>query len=251
MKPELYKWLSFICSSYNTETGEYDETLSSSQVLYIVLSYFFLMDEQDIHISDLRGNKGLEGVVSALNTKIKLVTISQDIKYLFIENPKNSYKGSDNLIYRLTFVKLVRGKNGEWGTNIFGTAYKDAPYLDLIKDSYNSEEDLSTLLDNLGLKVSWHCTSLKPSDYCEAIILAQSILDYYCDFSGYGKEYEKGISTGDFRNNYVEGLQNICYASVILDHFAYYLKRNNLTLDEEPIFDLGNGINLEMQIHPT
>lgn len=44
MKPEIYKWLTYLCSTFNEETDEYDAELTNSQFLYIVLSYFFLMD---------------------------------------------------------------------------------------------------------------------------------------------------------------------------------------------------------------
>ena len=47
------------------------------------------MDEEDLHIEDLTERRGLEGVVSALKTEVKLVTVSSDVKYLFIENPKH------------------------------------------------------------------------------------------------------------------------------------------------------------------
>lgn len=114
MKPEIYKWLTSICSTYNEEVGEYGAELTNSQFLYIVLCYFFLMDEEDLHIADLAERWGLEGVVSALKTEVKLVTISPDIKYLFIEIPKNCYESMDDIAYRLVFVKLVKSKNGEW-----------------------------------------------------------------------------------------------------------------------------------------
>lgn len=244
MKPEIYKWLTYICSTYNSETDEYDAELTNSQVLYIVLSHFFLMDEEDLHIEDLADRLGLEGVVSALKTEVKLVTISSDVKYLFIENPRNSYTSIDDINYRLVFVKLVKSKNGEWGTNIFGTAYRDVRRLWLIDDRYKSEEELSALLNSLGLEVSWHCSSLEPNDFCSAVVLAHSIIGYLCDFKYYGEEYSKGIATGNFRENNVHSLQYVCNASVILNHFAYFLKKINLTLDNELIFDLENGIDL-------
>lgn len=244
MKPEIYKWLDYICSTYNEETDEYDAELTNSQVLYIVLSYFFLMDEEDIHIADLAERVGLEGVVSALKTEVKLVTISSDVKYLFIEIPKNCYGSLDDVNYRLVFVKLIKSENEKWGTNVFGTAYRDLPSLWQLEDSYKSEEELSATLDNLGLEVSWHCSSLEPNDFCSAVVLAHSILEYFCDFEYDAREYDKGIASGDFRGYNVHSLQTVCHTSVILNHFAYFLKKINLTLDNELIFDLENGIDL-------
>lgn len=175
MKPEIYKWLTYICSTYNEEIGEYDAELTNSQVLYIVLCYFFLMDEEDLHIADLAERWGLEGVVSALKTEVKLVTVSPNVKYLFIENPKNCYESMDDITYRLTFVKLVKAKNGEWGRNVFGTTYRDLPSLWQLDDNYKTEEELISLLNNMNLEVSWHCDSLEPSESESAVSLAHSL----------------------------------------------------------------------------
>lgn len=244
MKPEIYKWLTSICSTYNEETDEYDAELTNSQVLYIVLSYFFLMDEEDIHIADLAERIGLEGVVSALKTEVKLVTISSDVKYLFIEIPKNCYESMEDVTYRLVFVKLVKAKNGEWGRNVFGTAYRDVRRLWLLEDSYKTEEELTTLLNNMDLEVSWHCGGMDSSESVSAVSLAHSILEYLCDFKYVGAEYDEGIESGNFREYNVHSLQTVCHASVILNHFAYFLKKINLTLDNELVFDLENGIDL-------
>lgn len=244
MKPEIYKWLETLCSSYNKETKEYDMTLTNSQFLYIVLSYFFLMDEEDVHASDLMGKVGLDGVVSALQTKVKLVTISDDVKYLFIENPKNSYTKDEKLNYRFTFVKLIKGKR-EWDTSTFGTCYRIIPRLWMLEDGYESEEELISLLKNMDLANSWHCSFGIPTVADTAIPLAQHIHEYFSGFEGSGRIYERGIATGDFRNNYVESFQNISHIGVILNHFAYYLKEENITLGEEAEFDLGNGIDLK------
>lgn len=244
MKPEIYEWLTSICSTYNKEVGEYDAELTNSQVLYIVLCYFFLMDEEDLHIADLAERWGLEGVVSALKTEVKLVTVSSDIKYLFIENPKNCYESEEDLYYRLTFVKLVKSKSGEWGRNVFGTDYRDVRRLWLLDDSYKTEEELTTLLTNMDLVVSWHCDSLDPNESESAVSLAHSILKYFCDFEGSAKSYEEGINSGNFREHNVHTLQTVCNAAVILNHFAYFLKKINLILDNELIFDLENGIDL-------
>lgn len=244
MKPEIYKWLTYICSTFNEETDEYDAELTNSQFLYIVLSYFFLMDEEDLHIEDLTERRGLEGVVSALKTEVKLVTVSSDVKYFFIENPKNCYESMDDVSYRLTFVKLIKSKSGEWGTNVFGTDYREVRRLWLLDDSYRSEEELTTLLNNMGLEVSWHCKGIDPNESSYAVGLAHSIIEYYCDFEHEAREYEKGIKSGNFREYNVHSLQTVCHASVILNHFAYFLKKINLTLDNELIFDLENGIDL-------
>ena len=244
MKPEIYKWLTSICSTYNQEVGEYDEELTNSQVLYIVLCYFFLMDEEDLHIADLAERWGLEGVVSALKTEVKLVTISSDVKYLFIENPKNCYGNEEDLYFRLTFVKLVKSKDGEWGRNVFGTDYRDVRRLWLLDDSYKSEEELATLLNNMDLEVSWHCSGMDPNESDSAVSLAHSILEYLCDFEGSAKSYEEGINSGNFREHDVHTLQTVCHAAVILNNFAYFLKKINLILDNELIFDLENGIDL-------
>ena len=244
MKPEIYTWLTSICSTYNQEVGEYDAELTNSQVLYIVLCYFFLMDEEDLHIADLAERWGLEGVVSALKTEVKLVTISSDVKYLFIENPKNCYGNEEDLYFRLTFVKLVKSKDGEWGRNIFGTDYRDVRRLWLLDDSYKSEEELTTLLNNMDLEVSWHCSEMDPNESDSAVSLAHSILEYFCDFEGSAKSYEEGINSGNFREHNVHTLQTVCHAAVILNHFAYFLKKINLILDNELIFDLENGIDL-------
>ena len=244
MKPEIYKWLSYICSTFNEETDEYDAELTNSQFLYIVLSYFFLMDEEDLHIADLAERWGLEGVVSALKTEVKLVTISSDVKYLFIEIPKNCYESLNDVTYRLVFVKLVKSKNSEWGTNVFGTTYRDLPSLWQLDDSYKTEEELSALLSNMDLEVSWHCSSMEPNESESAVSLAHSILEYFCDFEGSAKSYEEGVNLGNFREHDVHTLQTVCHAAVILNHFAYFLKKINLTLDNELIFDLENGIDL-------
>lgn len=244
MKPEIYKWLTSICSTYNKEIGEYDAELTNSQVLYIVLCYFFLMDEEDLHIADLAERWGLEGVVSALKTEVKLVTVSSDIKYLFIENPKNCYESMDDVSYRLTFVKLVKAKNGEWGRSVFGTDYREVRRLWLLEDSYKTEEELTTLLNNMDLEVSWHCSGMDPNESESAVSLAHSILEYFCDFEGSAKSYEEGINAGNFREHNVHTLQTVCHAAVILNHFAYFLKKINLTLDNELVFDLENGIDL-------
>lgn len=244
MKPEIYKWLTSICSTYNREVGEYDAELTNSQVLYIVLCYFFLMDEEDLHIADLAERWGLEGVVSALKTEVKLVTISSDVKYLFIENPKNCYGNEEDLYFRLTFVKLVKSKDGEWGRNVFGTTYRDVRRLWLLDDSYKSEEELTTLLNNMDLEVSWHCSEMDPNESDSAVSLAHSILEYFCDFEGSAKSYEEGINSGNFKEHNVHTLQTVCHAAVILNHFAYFLKKINLILDNELIFDLENGIDL-------
>lgn len=244
MKPEIYKWLTSICSTYNKEIGEYDAELTNSQVLYIVLCYFFLMDEEDLHIADLAERWGLEGVVSALKTEVKLVTVSSDIKYLFIENPKNCYGNEEDMYFRLTFVKLVKSKSGEWGRNVFGTDYRDVRRLWLLDDSYKTEEELIALLNNMDLVASWHCDSLEPNESDSAVSLAHSILEYFCDFKGSAKSYEEGINSGNFKEHNVHTLQTVCHAGVILNHFAYFLKKINLTLDNELIFDLENGIDL-------
>ena len=244
MKPEIYKWLSTICSTYNEETGEYDAELTNSQVLYIVLCYFFLMDEEDLHIADLAERWGLEGVVSALKTEVKLVTVSSDVKYLFIENPKNCYGNEEDMYFRLTFVKLVKSKGGEWGRNVFGTDYRDVRRLWLLDDSYKIEEELIALLNNMDLKVSWHCSEMDSNESESAVSLAHSILEYFCDFKGSAKSYEEGINSGNFREHNVHSLQTVCHAAVILNHFAYFLNKINLTLDNELIFDLENGIDL-------
>lgn len=244
MKPEIYKWLTSICSTYNQEVGEYDAELTNSQVLYIVLCYFFLMDEEDLHIADLAERWGLEGVVSALKTEVKLVTISSDVKYLFIENPKNCYENEEDLYFRLTFVKLVKSKDGEWGRNVFGTDYRDVRRLWLLDDSYKSEEELTTLLNNMDLEVSWHYSEMDPNESDSAVSLAHSILEYFCDFEGSSKSYEEGITSGNFEEHNVHTLQTVCHAAVILNHFAYFLKKINLTLDNELVFDLENGIDL-------
>jgi hypothetical protein len=244
MKPEIYKWLTYICSTFNEESDEYDAELTNSQFLYIVLSYFFLMDEEDLHIEDLTERRGLEGVVSALKTEVKLVTVSSDVKYLFIENPKHCYESMDDVVYRLTFVKLIKSKSGEWGTNIFGTDYREVRRLWLLDDSYKSEEELTTLLDNMGLEVSWHCSEMDSNESESAVSLAHSILEYFCDFEGSAKSYEEGINSGNFREHNVHTLQTVCHAAVILNHFAYFLKKINLILDNELIFDLENGIDL-------
>lgn len=244
MKPEIYKWLTYICSTFNEETDEYEAELTNSQFLYIVLSYFFLMDEEDLHIEDLTERRGLEGVVSALKTEVKLVTVSSDVKYLFIENPKNCYGNEEDLYFRLTFVKLVKSKSGEWGRNVFGTDYRDVRRLWLLDDSYKTEEELITLLNNMNLEVSWHCSGMDPNESESAVGLAHSIIEYYCDFEHEAREYEKGIKSGNFREYNVHSLQTVCHASVILNHFAYFLKKINLTLDNELIFDLENGIDL-------
>lgn len=244
MKPEIYKWLTSICSTYNEEVGEYGAELTNSQFLYIVLCYFFLMDEEDLHIADLAERWGLEGVVSALKTEVKLVTISPDIKYLFIEIPKNCYESMDDIAYRLVFVKLVKSKNGEWGRNVFGTTYRDLPSLWQLDDSYKTEEELTTLLNNMDLEVSWHCSEMEPNDSESAVSLAHSILEYFCDFGGSAKSYEEGINSGNFREHNVHTLQTVCHAAVILNHFAYFLKKINFILDNELIFDLENGIDL-------
>lgn len=244
MKPEIYKWLTSICSTYNQEVGEYDEELTNSQVLYIVLCYFFLMDEEDLHIADLAERWGLEGVVSALKTEVKLVTVSPNVKYLFIENPKNCYESMDDVTYRLTFVKLVKAKSGEWGRNVFGTDYREVRRLWLLDDSYKTEEELLALLDNMNLKVSWHCDRMDPNESDSAVSLAHSILEYLCDFEGSAKSYEEGINSGNFREHDVHTLQTVCHAAVILNNFAYFLKKINLILDNELIFDLENGIDL-------
>lgn len=244
MKPEIYKWITYICSTYNSETDEYEVELTNSQVLYIVLCYFFLMDEEDLHIEDLAERLGLEGVVSALKTEVKLVTVSSDVKYLFIENPKNCYESMNDVTYRLTFIKLLKSKNGEWGTSIFGTDYREVRRLWLLEDSYKTEEELSTLLNNMNLEVSWHCIETDPNKSDSAVTLAHSILEYLCDFEYDAREYERGINLGNFREHNVHSLQYVCHASVILNHFAYFLKKINLTLDNELIFDLENGIDL-------
>lgn len=244
MKPEIYKWLTSICSTYNQEVGEYDAELTNSQVLYIVLCYFFLMDEEDLHIADLAERWGLEGVVSALKTEVKLVTVSPNVKYLFIENPKNCYESMDDVTYRLTFVKLVKAKSGEWGRNVFGTDYREVRRLWLLDDSYKTEEELLALLDNMNLKVSWHCDRMGPNESDSAVSLAHSILEYLCDFEGSAKSYEEGINSGNFREHDVHTLQTVCHAAVILNNFAYFLKKINLILDNELIFDLENGIDL-------
>lgn len=244
MKPEIYKWLTSICSTYNEEVGEYGAELTNSQFLYIVLCYFFLMDEEDLHIADLAERWGLEGVVSALKTEVKLVTISPDIKYLFIEIPKNCYESMDDIAYRLVFVKLVKSKNGEWGRNVFGTTYRDLPSLWQLDDSYKTEEELTTLLNNMDLEVSWHCSEMEPNDSESAVSLAHSILEYFCDLEGSAKSYEEGINSGNFREHNVHTLQTVCHAAVILNHFAYFLKKINFILDNELIFDLENGIDL-------
>lgn len=244
MKPEIYKWITSICSTYNDEVGEYDAELTNSQVLYIVLCYFFLMDEEDLHIADLAERWGLEGVLSALKTEVKLVTVSSDVKYLFIENPKNCYGSEEGLYFRLTFVKLVKSKSGEWGRNVFGTTYRDLPSLWQLDDSYKTEEELTTFLHHLGLVASWHCDSLKPNESESAVSLAHSILEYFCDFEGGAKSYEGGINSGNFREHNVHTLQTVCHAAVILNHFAYFLKKINLILDNELIFNLENGIDL-------
>jgi hypothetical protein len=244
MKPEIYKWLTYICSTFNEEIDEYDAELTNSQFLYIVLSYFFLMDEEDLHIEDLTERRGLEGVVSALKTEVKLVTVSSDIKYLFIENPKNYYGSEEELYFRLTFVKLVKSKDGEWGRNVFGTDYRDVRRLWLLDDSYKTEEELIALLNNMNLEVSWHCDSMEPNESESAVSLAHSILEYFCDFKGSAKSYEEGINSGNFREHNMHTLQTVCHAAVILNHFAYFLKKINLILDNELIFDLENGIDL-------
>lgn len=230
MKPEIYKWLTSICSTYNQEVGEYDAELTNSQVLYIVLCYFFLMDEEDLHIADLAERWGLEGVVSALKTEVKLVTISSDVKYLFIEIPKNCYESMDDVSYRIVFVKLVKSKGGEWGRNVFGTTYRDLPSLWQLDDSYNSEEELTTLLNNMDLEVSWHCSEMDPNESDSVVSLAHSILEYFCDFEGSAKSYEEGINSGNFREHNVHTLQTVCHAAVILNHFAYLRKLTSFSI---------------------
>lgn len=184
------------------------------------------MDEEDLHIADLAERWGLEGVVSALKTEVKLVTISSDIKYLFIEIPKNCYGSMDDVTYRLVFVKLVKAKNDEWGRNVFGTTYRDLPSLWQLDDNYKTEEELTNLLNNMDLVVSWHCSGMDSNESESAVSLAHSILEYFCDFEGSAKSYEEGINSGNFREHNVHTLQTVCHASVILNHFAYFLKKN-------------------------
>ena len=82
------------------------------------------------------------------------------------------------------------------------------------------------------------------SESVSAVSLAHSILEYLCDFKYVGAEYDEGIESGNFREYNVHSLQTVCHASVILNHFAYFLKKINLTLDNELVFDLENGIDL-------
>ena len=150
----------------------------------------------------------------------------------------------DDVTYRLVFVKLVKAKNDEWGRNVFGTTYRDLPSLWQLDDNYKTEEELITLLNNMDLEVSWHCSGMEPNESESAVSLAHSILEYFCDFEGSAKSYEEGINSGNFREHNVHTLQTVCHAAVILNHFAYFLKKINLTLDNELIFDLENGIDL-------
>lgn len=244
MQPEIYEWFNKVCSSYNHSTNEYGIRLNNSQVLYITLCYFFLSDEQGLHQADMFGEKALEGVLSATKTKVKLITVNPELKYLAIEFPYNVYNTERDEMYRLHLAGLIKNK-GLWDFCNYVDSSSETPQLGKLKNEYPSLQSLMEDYNNLnilwGTKVAdWESFLSNDGDYGSTISLAQELHEYYSLVGAHAQKYEECILDGlqEGEEGSAETYQYQCAVGLIMNHFAYYLKRINLVLDDEKEFNL-------------